>query len=567
MNSLHSLTDKLKEGLPDEVSTLDDRIVAALANQKAIIWCAESAKTVSPELKQAVASIYRQVEYRGGPDAKGKASAAFLRIFPDEHTVWEDATSVDFRYAQLVDRGLPADRAPANGKDRSVYFRALRSVFAREFPDGVKQSLACARFLLSEVSDLTGKEPLRFNEMTGRVLVDGEELGDEHLTALRVEFERRFKLLISKDTVADAVLSVARTRSYHPVRDYLQSVKWDGTRRLDHVASDLLNAEPTPINGLMVRRFFIQCVARAIQPGCKCDDMLILQGEGRINKSTFFRALIGDDWFSDHAIDFDKRDDLMVARRAWVVESAEMRSFLLSSSDEKNKASLSRQVDEYREPWGRFPVRVPRHFVVVGTGNIKTMLRDPTGNLRYWPVTVRGRIDLDKVRSLRDQLWAEAFVAFDAGERWWLDTDENAVLRDAQGDFEQTDSWDEPVTRFLDNVPPDFFVTLGEVANVLGLEVRSRDKRHDGRIRDILEQRGWTSWQPSRGGRKGFTIYVRKSELDGLKAAHRAGTWSPDAQPTAAEREVQGSMMKAGCAANEPTVKAAGSGSAVAGAA
>lgn len=225
-------------------------------------------------------------------------------------------------------------------------------------------------------------------------------------------------------------MSAAAHEDKKSVTDYLASLTWDNTPRLDRWLIDCAGAEDTPYVRAASRVMLVAAVRRARHPGCRFDVMPVLEGPQGCGKSSALRLLAVDDaWFTDVApIDeADVRRIIEATEGKWIVEAAEMRSLLESTSDadadreaaprrvDTLKSFLSRSADEARMPYHREQTRVPRGFVVVGTtGSTKGYLTD-TGNRRFWPVTVQ-RFDLGRLAQIRDQLWAEAAVAETAGE-------------------------------------------------------------------------------------------------------------------------------------------------------
>ncbi len=491
MSNLNSIISELKDGLPMAPFTFDDRVLAALARHPAIQWCAENANTITPELKNAIACIYRDAEYRGGRDAPGKVRGAFLRILPGEEQVFDSAKPIAVWVDDLVQRGLPPSL-----ESGPVYFDAVRSALRELFPDACRPTLGTAVNLLRAVPDLLDGD-LRLNEMTGEVMVGERELADADLSTFRANVERRFvstkrqPLAIGKDPAWDALLTVARDHTFSPVLEYLDGLQWDGRPRLDQVATELLNSEvDLPLVRKFVRLWFIGCVARVYKPGCKMDNMLVLVGDQAHLKSTFFSTLAGAEYFTDTAIDFENKDSLMVMRRAWIAEHAEMKSILAARSEEEIKSGITRMVDEFRPPYGRATVRVPRHTVFAGTTNNRELLRDATGNRRYWPLAVARRIEIEKVRAWRDQLWAEAVVAFRNGEHWWLEPDEEVVLRDYQEQFTRVDCWETIIAQYLATTKAP--VTVSEVlSKALDISKAHQDPKAESRVKSILERLGW----------------------------------------------------------------------------
>ncbi len=502
MNHLKLITEELKEDQPRHVFTFDDQVLAALASNPAIKWCAENASQAPARLLEGVASIYKQADYRGGPTAPAKARAAFLRILPGGEALYDQAKPIDFKVKHLEERGLPDSVTPTStGPGGSVYFGAVRTALGEVFPDACRPSLGTAENLLRVVHDLLEGE-LRHNEMTDEIMVGDRALADTDISLFRTNVERRFisnksePLQIGKDTAWDAVTRAAQERGYHPVRDYLDALVWDGTPRLDRVATELLNSEfDLDVVRRIVRLWFIGCVARIYEPGCKMDTMLVLIAGQGVLKSTFFEAVAGPEFFTDTAIDFESKDALMVMRRAWIAEHSEMKSILAAKSEEEVKSGITRRVDEFRPPYGRATVRVPRHTVFGGTTNNRELLRDVTGNRRYWPVAVSTRIDIDRVREWRDQLWAEAVVAFRAEKKWWLAADDEAALREYQEEFTKVDVWETAVADYLSSHHGDVTLT-GILSGALNIQIEKQDPKSEARAKATLTRLGWIEKRP-----------------------------------------------------------------------
>lgn len=228
------------------------------------------------------------------------------------------------------------------------------------------------------------------------------------------------------NTVREAVVMAAHERRVHPVRDWLESIKWDGTPRLDAWVHLCLGAPDSDYACRVGRYFLIMMVARIFRPGCKADTVLVLEGPQGARKSTALKVLTGDEHFGDTPFVMGDKDSFMALRGKWCYEIAELDS-LNRAEVTRAKAFLSSAVDSYRAPYSRSYENHKRQCVFAATTNQYEYLRDLTGNRRFNPVIV-GRIDLDRLREWREQLFAEAVVAFRAGESWWPEEDEFAEL-------------------------------------------------------------------------------------------------------------------------------------------
>lgn len=316
------------------------------------------------------------------------------------------------------------------------------------------RSYASAVLILGENRlDILNGRTLELNEMTGRIELGRQPVTDVTISRLRYDIERCFVggedregrptgLQLSPTDVYAAVEHVASEKTYHPVRAYLGGLvnKWDGIERIAHVAEDILDAAPSPLNEAIMRRFFVSCVLRAYKPGCKVDTVLVLVGKQGARKSTFFREL-GKPWHVDTAIDIHNKDSYQQLRRAWIFEWGELESLRRARDIAAAKAFLSSQIDTYRQPYGRFVVDVPRSCVIVGTTNVEEFLVDEE-NRRFWPIRTGPRIDIDRLIACRDQYWAEALELSLRNEQHWLEDGESELLVAEQSHYLTKDPWE-----------------------------------------------------------------------------------------------------------------------------
>jgi predicted P-loop ATPase len=254
---------------------------------------------------------------------------------------------------------------------------------------------------------------------------------------------------VSTDIAGQAVQTVARERRFHPVRDYLDGLKWDGRGRLGSWAEKYLGVQTSDDIQLsqyvsaVGARFLIQAVARIYKPGAKADCCLILEGTQGLKKSTALKTL-SEPWFTDEIADLGTKDSAMQTHGVWMIEIAELDSMNRSEVG-AIKSFMSRTTDRFRPPYGKHLVEAPRQCVFAGSVNNSTYLRDETGGRRFWPLSCTA-IDVDQLASDRDQLWAEAVGRFKAGEVWWLDSEElNRAASTEQAQRYEGDPWQERI--------------------------------------------------------------------------------------------------------------------------
>ncbi|MGA7634799.1 MAG: virulence-associated E family protein [Terriglobales bacterium] len=260
-----------------------------------------------------------------------------------------------------------------------------------------------------------------------RIVVDGHETGIsgdvvENLenVALKVRHAvlTKFGFDPGSQHLFDAIKMRCLDRIFDSVRDYLDSLQWDGEPRLDDWLIRYCQAEDTALNRAIGRKMLTAAVRRVRTPGCKFDYITVLESEQQgIGKSTMLKTLAGEENFSDaEIIGVDKREQQELIQGVWIYEIAELEG-LTKAEVTKVKLFASKTVDMARPAYARSRVDRPRRGILVGTTNDDNYLRDMTGNRRFWPVKLGNeKIDLVGITRDRDQLWAEASAVEATGE-------------------------------------------------------------------------------------------------------------------------------------------------------
>ncbi|MGY0713124.1 VapE domain-containing protein [Azospirillum argentinense] len=316
---------------------------------------------------------------------------------------------------------------------------------------------------------------------------------------------------LNRDTTHQAIAQAAKENAFHPVRDWLEGLRWDGIPRLsggttangeviEPWTAHYLGSENSPYTAGIGRMFMVAMVARVFKPGCKVDYMLILEGLQGLLKSSACRVL-GGDFFSDSMPhDVTSKDAQQHLRSLWLIEIGELHA-LSKVEVTAIKAFITRQVEKFRPSYGREEVEEPRQNVFVGTTNKDAYLRDETGARRFWPIKVG--LDgqpcrVEELKRDRDQLFAEAVHLFRAGAPWWPDRDfERQYIKPEQDDRFEEDVWAEAITSYLRGKDR---ATVWEVArSALQIETPRVGTADTRRITAIMETLGW-----SRAGKDGM---------------------------------------------------------------
>jgi predicted P-loop ATPase len=426
----------------------------------------------------------------------------------------QPASKLDAVVAELAAKAkatLPAVKpavAPEAKKRALVKFNPIRNPYSLNAFENARIALEQMQFDCA--LDLFHSKPVISGEHAW-LGGDGFEDLDNVVLKLRQLILEEFGF-DTKNGIFDALKARCLDNAFDPVLDYLDKVEWDGKRRLDTWLIDYATADDTPLNRAFGRKTLIAAVRRARDPGCKFDYLLVLEGAQGIGKSTLVLTLAGEEFYSDKPIiGCDTKEQQESIQGVWIYEIAELEG--LSKVDLNwMKGFLSRTHDKARPAFGRLVVDRPRRGIMIGTTNDDTYLRDTTGNRRWWPVRLRGRIDLTALQRDRDQLWAEAAAAEATGEslvipeHLWVAA---AVEQQARMDI---DAWQEPIAdrlRTLEhnranldgwfsskgadkNCVPEFRVSSAYLlGDVLDIPESHRTNRETKRLAEVMRTLGW----------------------------------------------------------------------------
>lgn len=328
-------------------------------------------------------------------------------------------------------------------------------------------------------------------------------------------FGRTWSITPRRDVICDAVAAVARRNTYHVVLDYLRSLEHDGKSRVRTWLIDYLGVEDTAYGRAVGYKWLLGAVGRVMEPGCKMDNVLILEGPQDAGKSRSIKMLFGEEWSMEANINLNDSDAVEVLGGKWAVELAELDA-LNKSDSAAAKRWITTQADVYRPKYARRAVRVPRQFVVVGTVNFDAYLKDETGNRRYWPVRVKPWIALASLRSDRDQIWAEAFAMYRewAAENasaggglptpWQVLDDEKPLFEVEQAARYEGDVYESLIAEFVQGRDS---VTMEDIAlDCLLIEKSKITKPEQRRIGAAMKALGWERKRETKGARRWYYV-------------------------------------------------------------
>ena len=358
---------------------------------------------------------------------------------------------------------------------------------------------------------LTAGHNLQLNVLTDETELDGTVVAGKEIGQLLL---RNKGWSYGKLPTFEEIEVFSEQYKYSPVEQYLTNLPDDESNHketLYEVGRIALGL--TDELGLnMVAKTLIGAVARALSPGCEQQTCLVIQGPQGFNKTTFFKALFGEEFFGHLDTSRDQRDWAMAMATKWCVELGELESFTSKKSSGMLKNFLSSATDTYRRPYDRKPRTVKRHSVCVGSVNVGCPLVDETGNRRYWMVSVGKHTNIEWVRANRDRIWAAAKALYDSGEPWWFNYETECAVMERADEYRQTDPWEEVLAEFLpaikeggstDEVQDQTVKamlfryeggsrpTTFQLLQVLGIPVERQSRSDQVRLGAVMEALGW----------------------------------------------------------------------------
>jgi predicted P-loop ATPase len=348
-------------------------------------------------------------------------------------------------------------------------------------------------------------------------------------TAVACEWLQRAHIPVKLGDVATAIEAVAMQVPVDPLGEWLLGLpaRWDGQDRLGAWLSTYCGAAQDQTSSMIGSKFLIGAVARALQPGCRMDNMLVLEGAQGIGKSTVVRVL-GGEWAGENLPDFSSRDAMQIAGNRWIIEVGELAAMRRSDLEEV-KSFLTRTEDTYVPKYARHPITRKRCSVLVGNINPgeNGYLIDPTGNRRFWPVTV-GVMDIAALKRDREQLFGEAAYCYQRGDPWWVENaEQQTIFATAQELRLEHDEWEQIIARFVVEEPVAQFdgskswlprshtlgqTTVAEIATqAIGMPAKDLNKSAQMRIATALKNLGFVRKKARVDGQPRW-VFQRASE-------------------------------------------------------
>ena len=348
------------------------------------------------------------------------------------------------------------------------------------------------------------------------------EVSDPALLRLCELVHERFNFYPAAQTMHTAVQTLANHHRFHPVRDYLDGLQWDGKPRIDTWLTTYGGAEDNEYVCAVGALVLTAAVRRVREPGCKFDEILVLESlEQGNNKSSALEVLaVKSEWFSDNLpLGLSAKETIEALSGHWIVEAPELHGMRKSDID-KVKAFASRGTDRARLAYDRAPTAAPRQCVIIGTTNNEKYLRDLSGNRRFWPVAII-RFDLEMLKRDRDQLWAEAAAREASGasirlpERLWAAAAREQQERVIENPFVSVldtvlrEKSDVVYGKLVEGKPMQGKIAAEDVWAIVGVRVAQRSQDRFELLGDAMKQLGWERTRLRVGDNQRAYHYVR----------------------------------------------------------
>ncbi|MEH1810892.1 MAG: VapE domain-containing protein [Nostoc sp.] len=341
-------------------------------------------------------------------------------------------------------------------------------------------------------------EGLRINQMANQIELAGNQLD---LDQIRLRMALEFGEAVPIGDAQAIVQMLAGQNAYHPVNDYLETVAARypdiDMSILDNLATRYFGTDNELYN-IYMKKTLLAAVARIKQPGCRVESVPILVNPRQgIGKSTFWRNLFGEEWFSDDMGDANEKDERMKLHQFWCLEWSEFETVYKKKDVSALKKFITTKTDSYRTPYSRTVKAYPRRSILVGTTNEQEILADPTGSRRFWVIPVKGMIPVEQVAAERDFLWAAAYALYKSGEKWNLTSAQEQLVEELNKHFQVVDPWLEKIQEYVEYKD---LVTLPELFKLLDIETARQDVGFSKRIGAVMSRLGWESERVRSGG-------------------------------------------------------------------
>jgi len=406
-------------------------------------------------------------------------------------------------------------RQEARPTDLTVMGQLQKEGLVRVDANGAQQA-SNRPITLKRIFDLDPRyQNLRRNLMGMRDYHNDIEITDEHVVEIQNDLDKRYGATWGIEQLERQIALKCSENAFHPVREYFNSLpKWDRIDRYPLILEKVLGAANTKLNRASLAIFHRGAYARIDNPGCKHDSILILksskQGTGKTTYGNCCTVNIPGAFLEGHE-DVISKDGLLAMHRGWIIELGEIDRITTKKDAEILKNFLSRRTDPIRPPYGRRIIEMERRFVLFGTTNQGTFLMDTTGQRRFLVIQTGDQpFDLELLRSVIDQVWAQALAEYQEGKPWWLDSKLEEDHQREMEVFQAEEPWTVLIEKALSEIKTERKrvqellcegVTVAEILEKMGIRAESQNRGQANRAAEILRNMGW--WRMENQVRRG----------------------------------------------------------------
>lgn len=394
------------------------------------------------------------------------------------------------------------------------------------------------------VLEFLDKPQVTFDEFDRKIYVrwadepDRRPLQDADVLRVQIALQKFDLRSVSAQTARDAIALCAEQRRTDRLKDWLNSLVWDGTRRLSRVMPRGFGTSASRYYLRAGRNLFLSMVARGLKPGCQVDEALVLEGPQGSLKSSVLRV-IGGEFFQELTADPRSKDFEQQLTGVWLGEFSELNALRRVEDIARIKQFVTNRTDHYRPPYKRDLVQLPRRTVLCGSTNECEWLHDPTGGRRFIPIEV-GRIDLTWLQTNREQLFAEAVALVKAGRKWWIYP--RVETAEKQEERAPEDPWTERIRDYLYG-RSEIVDVAKLLTDVVRMPVERQNKAALTRVGVILRHLGCTQRSRRRiAGRRARPWIIP----DGLATAQQLVPDAPGFWPVGSAPNSNSSVHAAG---------------------
>jgi hypothetical protein len=405
-----------------------------------------------------------------------------------------------------IDEPEQCKRTIKNGLDDGLNGEPWRSTDrSKNYKSISREPVSIKNLIIETFGQLYPEQSIRFNKRLGHWEIGGKVLSANEFT---LKFGEAINYKFSTEILRDVALSLSidETIAYDPIIEYLDSLKSNDNYRKPIGSNELSSLfSITETEARFLKRWLISACARAYQPGCKTDSVLLLKGEQGVGKSSFLKWLAGgDDYYHSGGVGGGDKDTTIANNLCWINEIEEVDRYTSKREASDIKTDISKTSDRVRKPYTAECEIIKRWFVFGASTNKDTPLVDDT-NRRWLSINITKDIKSKLTSELRDKILAMALKAYDSGEQWWLDTDEEISQKEINKEYTEENIYSEKLIPAIDRAIKSNPRTIFLVDTCIEYLEERRSQKVRTTIKQVFKEYGLEQL-PSRKNGRGYQL-------------------------------------------------------------